>query len=323
MSTIYLSAKYYVLLTAACGALLLTSGCGSIDKGQSQPSPSALAKRSARIMAADSSISSRRIPVLEERLNGRVWIPLDEAVSPLGLRLHETTGGRTAIGDMDAVYSVRANQTDAMSGDTKVELLDAPRRMNGELYMTPRALSSLLQTDVKWDDRTSDLRIRMMDDRYNTGVKPGSEQGQQQGLSGSGIMPLGLVDIDPMAVVRYAKTFLGTPYEFDADIYSKSHRFDCSSFTKYVYDRFGVKLPRSSRAQSALGKRVGLEELQPADLMFFYTPGRYETNKAVGHVGMYVGGGKFIQTYGDPGVVMTSLNGYWKGRFLFGKRVAR
>lgn len=254
-------------------------------------------------------------------MNGRVWIPLDEAVFPMGLRLHETNN-RIAIGDSDAVYSVRANSKEAMSGDTKVELPDAPRQIDGELYMTPRTLSALLQTDVKWDDHASDLRIRLMDDSYNN-HQLSIKESELAGEPGGGFKPFALVDIDPQEVIRYAKTFLGTPYEFDADGYTNSHRFDCSSFTRYVYDRFGVELPRSSRAQSAMGTKVDLDSLQPADLMFFYTPGRYDSNKIVGHVGMYIGGGKFIQTYGDPGVVIADLNGYWKGCFLFGKRVAR
>ncbi|GMK41928.1 hypothetical protein PCCS19_49870 [Paenibacillus sp. CCS19] len=272
-------------------------------------------------MAADSAIPSRRIPILEERLNGRVWIPLDEAVAPMGLRLHETKG-RVAIGDSDAAYKVRASSKEAMSGDTKIDLPDAPRQIDGELYMTPRALASLLQTDVKWDDHTSDLHIRMQDDSYQTKQILIRESDLANG-PGGGFKPFAQVDIDPQEVVRYAKTFVGAPYEFDADHYTKSHRFDCSSFMRYVYDRFGVDLPRSSRAQSGMGTKVDLDSLQPADLMFFYTPGRYDSNKVVGHVGMYIGMGKFIQTYGDPGVVITDLNGYWKGRFLFGKRVAR
>ncbi|MBD3921298.1 C40 family peptidase [Paenibacillus sp. PR3] len=321
MPTIPFSAQSYVLLAAACGALLFVSGCGAADAERSRTSPVALAKRSARIMAADSAIPSRRIPILEEKLNGRVWIPLDEAVAPMGLRLHETKD-RVAVGDSDAAYSVRASSKEAMSGDTKITLPDAPRKINGELYLTPRALASLLQTEVKWDNQTSDLHIRMLDDSYHTKQMLIRESELASG-PGGGFKPFVQVDIDPQDVVRYAKTFLGTPYEFDADFYNKSHRFDCSSFTKYVYSRFGVDLPRSSRAQSAMGTRVELGDLQPADLMFFYTPGRYDSNKVVGHVGMYLGMGKFIQTYGDPGVVITDLNGYWKGRFLFGKRMGR
>jgi cell wall-associated NlpC family hydrolase len=322
MTTSRIFGKCSILLAAACGAvLLLSSGCGSVDRVQPHGSPSAFAKRSARIMAADSSVSSRRISILEERLNGRIWIPLDEAVSPMGLRLHETKG-RIAIGNTDAVYSVRENSTEATSGETKVILPDAPKQINGELYLTPHSLSQLLQTDVKWDNHTSDLHIQMLDDNYSTGTSTMPGQ-RRNSLTYEGFKPMALVDIDSQEVIRYAKKFLGTPYEFDADIYTKSHRFDCSSFVRYVYGRFGVNLPRSSRAQSALGKKVGLGELQPADLMFFYTPGRYASNKIVGHVGMYIGNGKFIQTYGDPGVVITNLNGYWKGRFLFGKRVAR
>jgi len=321
MPTIPLSAQSYVLLAAACGFLLFASGCGAANTQQAHASSTALAKRSARIMAEDSAIPSRRITILEERLNGGIWIPLVEAAAPMGLRLQETKG-RVAVGDSDAAYSVRASSKEAMSGDTKILLPDAPRQMAGELYMTPRALASLLQTEVKWDHRTSDLYIRMVNDSYPIKQIPIRESELASGPGGA-FKPFVEVDIDPQDIIRYAKTFLGTPYELDADGYNKSHRFDSSSFTRYVYSRFGVDLPRSSRGQSAMGTRVELDDLQPADLMFFYTPGRYDSNKVVGHVGMYMGMGKFIHAYRDPGVVIADLNGYWKGRFLFGKRMGR
>lgn len=127
--------------------------------------------------------------------------------------------------------------------------------------------------------------------------------------------------IDPAGLITFGKTFLGTPYRFAAGPYEDQHVFDCSSFTQYVYGHYGIKLPRASKDQAQVGQLLRMNELQPGDMMFFYTPGRYESNRIVGHVGIYMGNDEILHTYGSPGVVVSGFNSYWKGRFLHGRRV--
>ena len=62
--------------------------------------------------------------------------------------------------------------------------------------------------------------------------------------------------------------------------------FDCSGLTSYAYAAAGVSLPHSSRSQSQMGTPVSRGELQPGDLIFFYSP--------VSHVGMYIGNGQMV-----------------------------
>lgn len=77
--------------------------------------------------------------------------------------------------------------------------------------------------------------------------------------------------------------------------------FDCSGLTAYAYAAAGVTLPHSSRAQSQLGRQVSRQELQPGDLVFYYTP--------ISHVALYVGNGMIVhaRTYGKP-VAVTSVD---------------
>ena len=82
--------------------------------------------------------------------------------------------------------------------------------------------------------------------------------------------------------VAYAKRFLGVPYRWGG---SGPGGFDCSGLVRYVYQRFGVELPHSSYADFNLGRRVGRWALEPGDLVFF---------SGLGHVGLYVGHGRFI-----------------------------
>ncbi|REE92921.1 copper amine oxidase-like protein [Paenibacillus taihuensis] len=122
-------------------------------------------------------------------------------------------------------------------------------------------------------------------------------------------------------VIAYAKKYMGVPYKFNAAPYAESRKFDCSSFVQHIFKHVGVDLPRSSRSQSTVGKYVTQKNFIPGDIVFFYTPGRYKTNNIVGHVGLYIGNDQVIQTYGDPGVTITKLNGNWDDRVMWGRRV--
>ncbi len=62
--------------------------------------------------------------------------------------------------------------------------------------------------------------------------------------------------------------------------------FDCSGLTQYAYAAAGVSLPHSSRMQSQMGTAVSVGDLQPGDLLFFYSP--------VSHVAMYIGNGQMV-----------------------------
>jgi cell wall-associated NlpC family hydrolase len=77
--------------------------------------------------------------------------------------------------------------------------------------------------------------------------------------------------------------------------------FDCSGLTSYAYAAAGVSLPHSSGAQSRLGQRISRSELQPGDLVFYYSP--------ISHVGLYIGNGMMVhaRTFGQP-VAVTSVD---------------
>jgi cell wall-associated NlpC family hydrolase len=100
----------------------------------------------------------------------------------------------------------------------------------------------------------------------------------------------------------------GDPYVWGA---GGPSAFDCSGLTQYAYAAAGITLPHSSLAQSRMGKAVARADLQPGDLVFFYTP--------VSHVGMYIGAGKMVHasTAGQPVMVSTvDMKGYVGARRL-------
>jgi hypothetical protein len=110
--------------------------------------------------------------------------------------------------------------------------------------------------------------------------------------------------------VEFARRLLGTPYRWGGD--SPSGGFDCSGFVRYVYAHFGVSLPHSTYADFDLGRRVSRGGLRPGDLVFF---------DGVGHVGMYVGGGRFIHApHTGTSVQVTSLDEPWYSAAYDGAR---
>lgn len=84
--------------------------------------------------------------------------------------------------------------------------------------------------------------------------------------------------------VAAAYSQLGVPYVAFKD--SPSEGFDCSGLTKWAWGRAGVPLPHQSGQQSASVPHVPIDQAQPGDLIFYYSP--------IGHVGIYVGGGQMI-----------------------------
>jgi cell wall-associated NlpC family hydrolase len=75
--------------------------------------------------------------------------------------------------------------------------------------------------------------------------------------------------------------------------------FDCSGLTQFAYRAAGIELPHSSRMQSTMGTPVARADLQPGDLVFFYSP--------VGHVGMYIGNGQMVHAP-TAGSVVSIIN---------------
>lgn len=87
-------------------------------------------------------------------------------------------------------------------------------------------------------------------------------------------------------------------------------RFDCSGFVHWAFAQAGIKIGASTDSLKGSGRRVSTNEMRPGDLVFFNT---YKTD---GHVGIYLGGGKFIGSQSSTGVAIASMSsGYWAGTF--------
>ncbi len=111
-------------------------------------------------------------------------------------------------------------------------------------------------------------------------------------------------------VVAYARHFLGVPYSWGGS--SPSTGFDCSGLVRFVYGHFGIALPHSSFGDVWRGRQVPRRWLRPGDLVFF---------AGASHVGIYVGGDRFIEAPHSGSVVrITTMDSDWYGSSYYGAR---
>jgi cell wall-associated NlpC family hydrolase len=117
-----------------------------------------------------------------------------------------------------------------------------------------------------------------------------------------------------MSLTRSAMRFIGTPYVFGG---TSPNGFDCSGYTQHVFAMLGIPLPRTADAQFYAGRPTS-GGLRAGDLVFFQT---YEPGPS--HVGIYLGGGRFIHS-SSHGVMVSRLgDSYWSSRYLGAKRFIR
>lgn len=122
-------------------------------------------------------------------------------------------------------------------------------------------------------------------------------------------------------LLKKAKSFLGTPYRSSG----KSPKgFDCSGFTSWIFDKFGIDLKHSSQAQYQQGKKVRKKNIKSGDLVFF---SRASRGRRIGHVGIVCkvndnGVFKFIHASTSKGVIISSIaEQYYSRRFKGARRV--
>lgn len=118
------------------------------------------------------------------------------------------------------------------------------------------------------------------------------------------------------SVAEFAKQYIGYGYVYGG---SGPTSFDCSGFTMYVYQQFGISLPHNAVTQSNYGQYVSKENLVPGDLVIFND----YSNTSIGHAGIYIGNGRIVHAENSNTGVTTDtiMSGYYDARFVEGRRL--
>ncbi|MFI5163430.1 MAG: C40 family peptidase, partial [Sphingobacteriales bacterium] len=108
------------------------------------------------------------------------------------------------------------------------------------------------------------------------------------------------------------------PYKFGSTDPAKG--FDCSGFITYVFNHFGIIVPRQSVDFTSMKREIDIKQAKPGDLILF--TGTDSTKRIVGHMGIIVSPPgheiRFIHSTSGRanGVTETSLKPYYVGRFM-------
>ena len=117
-------------------------------------------------------------------------------------------------------------------------------------------------------------------------------------------------------VVDDAMKYLGCPYVYGG---TTPGGFDCSGFVQYVYKECGYSVERTAASiYSTNGAAIEKTALQPGDVVAFSS-----SSASIGHVGIYIGDGKFIHaSNSNTGVIISPLDmDYWTKNYVGAKRI--
>lgn len=122
----------------------------------------------------------------------------------------------------------------------------------------------------------------------------------------------------PAELIAFARTLTGTPYKYGST--DPGQGFDCSGFITYVFNHFGINVPRSSVDFTFVPREIAVKQALPGDLILF--TGTDSTIRTVGHMGIIVSnnGSEIVFIHSTSGkaygVTETPLNAYYQGRFM-------
>ncbi|MEU6377660.1 NlpC/P60 family protein [Streptomyces sp. NPDC046909] len=195
-----------------------------------------------------------------------------------GAEFVERAGTRQAA----SVASVRQQlrEIEQLRGAAHIELASLKSRQ-AELKRHKKTITGKL-------DAARRLMAQLPTDERSGDVQRASRSGGAGAGAGARdtLLPAGDVQAPnsrAAAAVSYAYSKLGSPYVWGA---TGPDAFDCSGLTQAAYRSAGISIPRTTYAQIDTGHRVSRSELQPGDLVFFYS--------AISHVGIYIGNGQMI-----------------------------
>jgi cell wall-associated NlpC family hydrolase len=236
-----------------------------------------------------------------------------------------TTGGNQMVGLDVMLTSDSADQfidqlgtLDAIAGHTNdvvEQVSQAAEAAETARDQADKAESQAQQTLADIEAKQADLEKQKADyQRQYDALSAPQQAAATRASSGQSLTTIAAAPAPTAAAqvaVNTALAQVGDPYVWGA---SGPNAFDCSGLTQYAYSAAGISLPHSSSAQSRMGAPVSRDQLQPGDLIFFYSP--------VSHVAMYIGNGQMVHasTSGQPVKVVSvdAMPGYNSARRITG-----
>ena len=220
--------------------------------------------------------------------------------APPGMKYTFGTGGYTPFGSTSAPGMNTAGISQSLQSN--LASLMAPPGASGMVDPGQALLDATLGRQQDMQNQFQQVQQLQQQTTSAYGPSVYGQQGQPQspvpGAASNGI-------------VKTAMTQIGQPYQWGGAAKLGGHT-DCSGLAQAVYGANGISIPRTTYHQWAAGTPVDPRNMQPGDLVFFDM-----TKAGPGHVGIYAGGGKFIE---DPHTGSSVRVANLAGRDMVGAR---
>jgi cell wall-associated NlpC family hydrolase len=260
---------------------------------------------------------------------------IDRAESAEVLSNQDAALGQQAVRFEHAVQQRerQLRQLERQRENTLNDLLAKKRTVQSELVRQKRLLASIHTTihQLQAQERARELRLKAAAERRlkeaEAAAKRKAQEEQaaqaQQAQSGSAAsspptassppsppvnVPTGSPGVGHPQAASIALNYLGVPYKWGG---ASPSGFDCSGLVMYVYAQLGISLPHYTVAQWNATEPISQSQMQPGDLVFF---------DGLGHVGIYIGSGEFVDAPHSGSVVrIDHISGF--GSFDGARRV--
>ncbi|MFC9976129.1 NlpC/P60 family protein [Spirillospora sp. NPDC127200] len=216
------------------------------------------------------------------------------------------TGDPQAVLDQQAVFTLlQQNRSDDLS-----QFLATAQRLRREQAQAQAAFNEVNAKAKEMKEKKAEVE-KSISRQKKLLAKLGEKQDKPgTGSGGTGGSYNGPASGSARTALNYAYAQLGKPYVYGG---TGPSGYDCSGLTMRAWGAAGVNITRTTNSQWAATKHIDKSALQPGDLVFF---------RSLGHVGMYVGGGKMIHAprTGKNVEIVSITSGYYLSTYFGASR---
>ncbi|NUS17654.1 MAG: glycoside hydrolase [Streptomyces sp.] len=197
-------------------------------------------------------------------------------------RVQQAAATQKRIEAAKSLATLTAQQAQLKSAKADVQTkLGAAQKLLNSLTAQEKARLAALQAKQEEEARRKAAAIAAQEKAKAAAAAKAAQQAGASGSSTTTASPASTSIADK--AIAFARAQLGEPYVWGA---TGPSSWDCSGLTQAAYKAAGVTLPRTTGEQVNVGTRVSQSNMQPGDLVFFYSDHS--------HVGIYIGGGEMI-----------------------------